>query len=139
VAGNVFFEILFSSISFDSAPVYAYFVLSSLAFALGTIIIIISITIPVALSNVHTAGGARDALMVKLKPLVEVSHDCSMLHTLFWTASLFLWGPIKFPPFSWMSYTLPSLALLLMAQQLYDIRRSCSMCDRDNEIALHPL
>ena len=36
--------------------------------------------------------------------------------------SLLAWGPNKFPPFSWITYTLPSFALLLMMQQLLSIR-----------------
>jgi len=39
-----------------------------------------------------------------------------------WMMSLLAWGPNKFPPFSWITYTLPSLALLLMMQQLLSIR-----------------
>jgi hypothetical protein len=130
-AGNVFFEIVFSSISFDSAPVIVYFTLSSLTFALGTMTIIISIIIPVAVQNAHAARGAKSALMLKLKPLVQLSHLCCIWHTLSWTASLLVWGPIKFPPFSWMTYTLPALGLLLMVQQLLDIRRICFRCDSD--------
>jgi hypothetical protein len=131
VAGNVFFEIVFSSISFTAAPVYAYFTLASLSFAVATIVLVIGIIVPVALSNVHSAGGAKDMLMRRLQPLVQLSYRCCILHTLLWTASLFVWGPIKFPPFSWMSYSLPALALLLMTQQLHDIRRSCLRCARD--------
>jgi hypothetical protein len=134
-AGNVFFEIVFSSISFHSAPVFAYFVLASLTFALGTITIIINIIIPVVVQYVHAVGSAKSTLMLKMKPLVEVSHICSMFHTLFWVLSLFLWGPMKFPPFSWMTYTLPSLALLLIAQQLRDIRQICFKCDASCGVA----
>ncbi len=133
VAGNVFFEIVFSSITFNSAPVFAYFVLSSLAFALGTIVIVISVIVPVALSNVHGEGGRKNALMLKLKPLVGLSHNLCVCHTFFFTASLLVWGPIKFPPFSWMTYTLPALALLLMAQQLHDIRSRCLISHREAE------
>jgi hypothetical protein len=125
VAGNVFFEIVFSSISFNAGPVHTYFTLASLAFALGTIVIVIGVVIPVALSNVHAKDGMKDALMLKLKPLVALSHDLCICHTFFWTASLLLWGPIKFPPFSWITYTLPVLALITMAQQLRSIRRCC--------------
>ena len=39
-----------------------------------------------------------------------------------WMMSLLAWGPNKFPPFSWITYTLPSFALLLMMQQLLSIR-----------------
>jgi hypothetical protein len=33
-----------------------------------------------------------------------------------------------FPPFSMITYTLPALSLLLMVQQLHDIRQRCLKC-----------
>jgi hypothetical protein len=130
VAGNVFFEIVFSSISFDAAPVFSYFILSSLSFLLATIVIITSIIIPVALSNaLH--GSAKETLLLKFKPLMQLAERCFIGSTFAWTASLLVWGPNKFPPFSWMTYTLPTLALLLMTQQLLFIRRACINCDRE--------
>ena len=131
IAGNVFFEIVFSSISFDAAPIFAYFFLSSLSFLLATIVIIISIVVPVALSNISTNhSGMKQTLLLKFKPLMQLAERCFIASTLSWTASLLFWGPNKFPPFSWMTYLLPSLALLLMTQQLVFIRQACIKCDR---------
>jgi hypothetical protein len=127
VAGNVFFEIVFSSISFDAAPVFSYFILASIAFFLATIVIITSIIIPVALSNVHDAS--KQQLLLKFKLLMQLSERCFIASTFAWTASLLVWGPNKYPPFAWITYTLPSLALLLMTQQLVVIRQACIRCD----------
>ncbi len=133
MAGNVFFEIVFSSISFDAAPVFSYFILASFSFLLATIVIITSIIIPVALSNVDASrGGAKEALLLKFKPLMQLAERCFIASTFAWTASLLVWGPNKFPPFSWMTYTLPALALLLMTQQLVFIRQACINCDRQH-------
>jgi len=126
----VFFEIVFSSISFDAAPVFSYFILASLSFLLATIVIITSIIIPVALFNVDAAqSGAKELLLLKFKPLMQLAERCFIASTFAWTASLLVWGPNKFPPFAWITYTLPSLALLLMTQQLFVIRQACIRSD----------
>ena len=132
----MFFEIVFSSISFDAAPVFSYFILASLSFLLATIVIITSIVIPVALFNVDAAqsgakdlGGAKELLLLKFKPLMQLAERCFIASTFAWTASLLVWGPNKFPPFAWITYTLPSLALLLMTQQLFVIRQACIRSD----------
>jgi hypothetical protein len=119
---------VFSSISFDDAPVFFYFSLSSISFLLATLVVITSIIVPVALSNVESSN--KQALVLRLRPLMQFAERCFIASTFVWTMSLLVWGPNKFPPFSWMTYVLPSMALLLMAQQLLVIRQACTKCDR---------
>ena len=73
IAGNVFFEIVFSSISFDAAPTLAYFSLASLAFLLSTVVIFTNISVPIALSN---ADARKDFLLQKLMPLLLLTQGC---------------------------------------------------------------
>ena len=123
---------------------YCYYILSSLSFLLATLVIIISIVVPVALLNISANhGGMKQALLLKFNPLMQLAERCFIASTFSWTASLLFWGPNKFPPFSWMTYTLPVLALLLMTQQLVLIRKSCIQCDQmhresSNDVELNP-
>ena len=73
IAGNVFFEIVFSSISFHAAPTLAYFSLASLAFLLATIVVFASISVPIALSY---AGARKELLLQKLMPLLMLTDRC---------------------------------------------------------------
>ncbi len=128
MAGEVFYEVILGPISFESGPVYFYMTMTSISFLLCLIVIIVNIIVLVAVQFVHSAGGAKAALIIKMKPLVAVAHRCCILSTLVWASSLLVWGPMKFPPFSMITYTLPALSLLLMAQQLHDIRQRCLKC-----------
>ena len=73
VAGNVFFEIVFTSISFYAAPTLAYISLASIAFLLATVVMFTSISVPVAMSN---AGARKELLLQKLKPLLSLTEGC---------------------------------------------------------------
>jgi len=81
VAGNVFFEIVFTSISFYAAPTLAYISLASIAFLLATVVMFTSVSVPVAMSN---AGAKKESarkefvglLLQKLKPLLSLTEGC---------------------------------------------------------------
>ena len=126
VADVVFTEVVSSTIA---SSTYTGLNLSGLSassaiFSLAAYFVLLDLMIPLVLLQVPDG---RAQLLKILQPAIVLAQHAFVFMSYLWLASLLTFGPNKFPPCSWMTYSLPAIGIITLTLQLRVVRKAAAV------------